>query len=47
MNNRIVQCLWEQNPVQSLLNMDNPMNVTQLDVMVQMTFYLPFDTIDG
>jgi hypothetical protein len=27
--------------------MDKPMDVEQLDIVVQMAFYMPLDTIDG
>jgi len=47
MNDQIVQHPWEQNPFQSLLSMNNPMDATQIDVVVYMVFYLPFDMIDG
>jgi len=47
MNNQIIHHHWEQNPLQSLLSMNNPMDAAQLDVVVHMTFYLPFDMIDG
>jgi hypothetical protein len=46
MNNWIVQCPWEQSPLQSPLSIDNPMDVAQLDAMVQMASYVPFDTIN-
>jgi hypothetical protein len=47
MNDQIVQHPWEQNPFQSLLNTNNPMDATQLDVVVYMVSYLPLDMIDG
>jgi len=48
MNDQIVQHPWEQNPFQSLLSTNNPiLDVTQIDVVVYMVFYLPFDMIDG
>jgi len=45
MSYQIVQHPWEQSPLQSLPSMDNPMDVEQLDVMVQMASYMPFDMI--
>jgi hypothetical protein len=47
MNNRIIHHPWEQNPAQSSLNTNKPMDSAQLDVVVHMTFYLPFDMIDS
>jgi len=47
MNDQIVQCHWEQSPLQSPMSMDNPMDVAQLDAMVQIASYLPYDMIDG
>ncbi len=47
MSDQIVQHPWEQSPPQSPLTMNNPMDVAQLDVVVQMASYLPFDMIDG
>jgi hypothetical protein len=43
----IIQRPWEQNPLQSMLNMDNPMDGEQLDVVIQMASYMPFDTTKG
>jgi hypothetical protein len=41
---RIVQRPWEQNPLQSTLNMDDLMDKEQLDVVIQLASYMPFDT---
>ncbi len=43
----IIQRPWEQNPLQSMINMDDPMDGEQLDVVIQMTSYMPFDTTKG
>ncbi len=47
MSDQIVWRHWEQSPFQSPLRMDNPMDVAQLDAMVQISSYLSFDMIDG
>jgi hypothetical protein len=47
MNNQIIQHPWEQNPFQSPSSTDNPMDGKQLDAVVEMAFYTPFDMIDG
>ncbi len=44
---RIVQRPWEKNPLQSTLNMDDPMDGEQLDVVIQMASYMPYDTTKG
>ncbi len=44
---RIVQRPWEQNPLESTLNMDNPMDGEYLDVVIQMASYMPFDFTKG
>jgi hypothetical protein len=47
MNDQIVQCPWEQIALQSPPNMDNPIDAKQLDALVQMASYMPFDTINN
>ncbi len=43
---KLFSAFWEQIPFQSPLSMDNHMDVEQLDVVVQITSYMSFDTID-
>ncbi len=46
-NNQILRHPWEQSPPQSMTSMDDPMDGEQLDVVVQMTLYMPFNTKKG
>jgi hypothetical protein len=46
-NDQIVQCPCEQTPFPLTSNMDEPMDGKQLDVVIQMESYMPFDTTKG